>query len=84
MEKTFLPHRLNGHEERERDTEDRHNMAFVYIWASQVGQVVNNLPAMQEVQVGSLRWEDPLEEDMATHSSILAWEIPWTEEPGGP
>jgi len=51
MEKTFLPHRLNGHEERERDTEDRHNMAFVYIWASQVGQVVNNLPAMQETQV---------------------------------
>ena len=45
MEKTFLPHRLNGHEERERDTEDRHNMAFVYIWASQVGQVVKNLPA---------------------------------------
>ena len=38
---------------------------------------------MQETQVRSLDWEDPLEEGMATHSSILAWEIPWTEEPGG-
>ena len=38
---------------------------------------------MQETQVSSLGWEDPLEEEMATHSSILAWEIPWTEEPGG-
>ena len=38
---------------------------------------------MQQMQVRSLDWEDPLEEGMATHSSILAWEIPWTEEPGG-
>ena len=38
---------------------------------------------MQEMRIGSLDWEDPLEEGMATHSSILAWEIPWTEEPGG-
>ena len=47
---------------------------------------VKNLPAMQETQemwVPSLGWEDPLEEEMATHSSILVWEIPWTEEPGG-
>ena len=42
-----------------------------------------NLPAMQETQVQALGWEDPLEKEMATHSSILAWEIPWTEEPGG-
>ena len=42
-----------------------------------------NLPAMQETQVQSLGWEDPLEKGMATHSSILAWRIPWTEEPGG-
>ena len=42
-----------------------------------------NLPAIQETQVRSLGWEDPLEEEMATHSSILAWSIPWTEEPGG-
>ena len=39
---------------------------------------------MQETQVQSLGWEDPLEEDMATHSSILFWKIPWKEEPGGP
>ena len=44
--------------------------------------VVKNLPAMQEMQVLSLGWEDPLEEDMATHSSILVWRILWTEEPG--
>ena len=40
------------------------------------------MPAMQETWVRSLDWEDPLEKEMATHSSILAWEIPWTEEPG--
>ena len=48
--------------------------------------MVKNPPAMQEVQetwVQSLGWEDPLEEGMATHSSILTWRIPWTEEPGG-
>ena len=45
--------------------------------------VVKNLPAVQETWVQSLGWEDPLEKEMATHSSILAWEIPWTEEPGG-
>ena len=47
-----------------------------------MAQSVNNLPAMQETQVQSLGQEDPLENDMATHSSILAWEIPWTEDPG--
>ena len=45
--------------------------------------VVKNLPAVQETWVQFLCWEDPLEEGMATHSSILAWGIPWTEEPGG-
>ena len=45
--------------------------------------VVKNPPAMQETQVQSLGWEDPLEEEMATHSSILAWRTPWSEEPGG-
>ena len=44
--------------------------------------MVKNLPAMQETLVQSLGQEDPLEEEMATHSSMLAWEIPWTEEPG--
>ena len=46
--------------------------------------MVKNLPAMQETWVRSLGWEDPLEKGMATLSSILAWRIPWTEEPGGP
>ena len=44
--------------------------------------MVKNLPAMRETQVGSLGWEDPLEKEMATHSNILSWRIPWTEEPG--
>ena len=44
---------------------------------------VKNLPAMQEMWVQSLGWENPLEKDMTTHSSILTWEIPWTEEAGG-
>ena len=48
-----------------------------------MAQIVKNLPAMQETQVQSLSQEDPLEKGMATHSSILAWRIPWTEEPGG-
>ena len=50
---------------------------------SQRAQMVKNLPAMQETQVQSLDWEDRLEKGMATHCSILAWRIPWTEEPGG-
>ena len=50
--------------------------------ASLMAQMVKNLPAMQETQVQSLGWEDPLEKGMATYSSILAWRIPWTEEPG--
>ena len=52
------------------------------LWASLVAKLVRNLPAMQETQVRSLGREDPLEKDIATHSSILAWGIPWTEEPG--
>ena len=48
-----------------------------------VAQLVKSLPAMQETWVQSLGWEDPLEKEMATHSSILAWRIPWTEESGG-
>ena len=49
---------------------------------SLVAQMVKNPPAMQETWVQSLDWEDPFEKEMATHSSILAWEIPWSEEPG--
>ena len=48
-----------------------------------MAQTVRSLPAVQETRVPSLGREDPLEEGMTTHSSILAWEIPWTEEPGG-
>ena len=58
-------------------------LALVEQRASLVAQLVKNQPAMQETQVRSLGQEDPLEREMATHSSILAWEIPWTEEPGG-
>ena len=50
---------------------------------SLVAQRIKRLPAMRETRVWSLGWEDPLEKEMATHSSILAWRIPWTEEPGG-
>ena len=56
------------------------------VWGFLSGSVVKNLPVMQkpqETQVRSLVWEDPLEEEMVTHSSILAWRIPWTGEPGG-
>ena len=52
------------------------------IGASLVAQLIKNLPAVQDTQVRSLGWEDPLEKGMATHSSILAWKIPWMEEPG--
>ena len=48
-----------------------------------MAQTVKNPPAMQETWVQSMGWEDPLEKGMATHSSILVWEIPWTEDPGG-
>ena len=54
-----------------------------YSWASLVTQTIKNLPAMQEIWVWSLGWEDPLEEGMAHRPSILFWRIPWTEEPGG-
>ena len=51
--------------------------------AALVAQMVKNLPAMQETWVRYLIWEDSLEKGLATHSSILAWEIPWREKPGG-
>ena len=56
---------------------------FIELKASQVAQRLKHLPAMRETWVRSLDREDPLEKEMATHSSILAWRIPWTEEPGG-
>ena len=51
------------------------------LWASLVAQTVKNLPAVQETWVQPLGWEDPLEKGMAAHASILAWKIPWSEEP---
>ena len=55
---------------------------YVYNWTSLVAQTVKHLPTMQETWVRSLGQEDPLEKAMASHSSTLAWKIPWTEEPG--
>ena len=57
-------------------------LTFIQGQTALVAQMVKNLPAMQETQVQSLGQENPLEEEMATHFRILAWEIPWTEEPG--
>ena len=56
---------------------------YLVIRASLIAQLVKNLPAVQETRVPFLGWEDPPEKEMATHSSILAWRIPRTEEPGG-
>ena len=54
-----------------------------YVLTTDVAQMVESLSAMWETWVRSLGWEDPLEKEVATHSSILAWKIPWMEEPGG-
>ena len=59
------------------------HLISIWYWASLVTQLVKSLPAMWETCVQSLGWEDPLEKGMVTHSSILAWRIPGTEEPGG-
>ena len=67
----------------ERSPGERIGYPFQYSWASLVAQLVKNLLAMWEMRVRSLGWEAPLEEGLATHSSILAWRIPRTEEPGG-
>ena len=64
------------------NTEKEKKKTYIHIRASLVAQMIRNPPAMQETQVQSLDWEDPLEKEMATHSSILAWRIPQTEEPG--
>ena len=63
----------------------KRDLIFPYqvVQASLVAQTVKNLSAIWETQVQSLGQEDPLEEEMATHSSILAWKIPWAEKPGG-
>ena len=65
------------------------NTLYLFVnkqWESLMAQWVENLPVMQdlqETQIRCLGWEDPLEEEMAIHSSVLAWQIPWTEEPDG-
>ena len=66
---------------RERERENKNFTVFASSLERYV-QTVKRLPVMQETQVQSLGREDPLEKEMATHSSILAWKIPWTEEPG--
>ena len=74
-------HQLDGHEFEQApgDTNDTmHKIDGSYLMV----QMVEKLPTMQETWVQSLVWEDPLEKGMAIHSSILAWKIPWTEEPG--
>ena len=58
------------------------NFNFFFFFASLVAQMVKRLPAIRKTQVRSLGWEDLLEKEMATHSSVLAWRIPRTEEPG--
>ena len=65
-----------------RSTGDGIGCPLQYSWASLMAHMVKNLPAMWETWVRSLAWEDPLKKGMATHSSILAWRFPWTEEPG--
>ena len=57
------------------------NDTQLWVWASPVAQTIKRLPTMWETRVRSLGWEDPLEKEMATHSSTLAWRMPWTEEP---
>ena len=61
---------------------ENEKLCSVPLCASLVAQMLKNSPAMQETWVQSLGWEDPLEKGLATHSSILAWRIPWTEKPG--
>ena len=61
-----------------RSAGERKGYPFLHSWASLVAQLVKNPPSMQETWARSLSWKDPLEEGKATHSSILAWRIPWT------
>ena len=68
----------NSIPESGRSTEEGIGYPLQYSWASLVAQLVKNLPAMQETWVRFLSWEDSLEKGKATHSSILAWRIPWT------
>ena len=64
-------------------TQSLHGRVGIWVQASLMAQAVKHLPAMQETWVWSLGWEDPLDEEMATHSNTLAWKIPWMDEHGG-
>ena len=79
--KSLLPHNItfSGSRDQKAGIFGNHYLAYEVLG----GSVVKNLPAVQKTQVRSLGWKDPLEEEMATHSSIPAWEIRWMEEPGG-
>ena len=66
----------------EKEIKHKYLAAFIMVQVSLVAQMVKSVPAMQETWVQSLGWEDPLEEEMAIHSSILVWKIPWMGEPG--
>ena len=68
---------------RRGNSKDLVEVSVINQGSSLVAQLVKNLPAMQETYIWYLSQEDPLEKEMETHSSIPAWEIPWTEEPGG-
>ena len=72
-----------GPDYRKVDEADRVGHGISFFWASLVAQRLKRLPAMRETWVRSLGREDPLEKEMATHSSILAWRLPWAEAPGG-
>ena len=63
--------------------EEMNNALIKLTFGFPAAQMVKHLPAIRETQLRSLGWEDPPEKGMATHSSIIAWRIPWTEEPGG-
>ena len=86
---SLLGCRLWGHTESDmtevtQHSIAQHSIAYIHLYrAFLVAQTAKNLPTMWETWVQSLGWEDPLEQEMATPSSILAWRIPWTEEPGG-
>ena len=71
-----------GNEKKDNHEISFHKYHIDITEASLVAQTVMRLPTMRETLVQSLGWEDPLEKEMATHSSTLAWKIPWTEEPG--
>ena len=76
------PSRLQSMGSQSRTQLKRFSMHVHMHWTSLVAQTVKSLPTVLETWVQSLGWEDPLEKEMATHSSILVWKTPWTEKPG--